>query len=1488
MNTLMNKQKNFFILILTAAFLFLCFSDTAAAETTLDSNTLNLVSSSVFEVVVHKPVEDSLTYEKPLPLDLLPYSIRTDKYYSIGSAFAIGPTEFVTAVHVMDIALNSQFKEVYLRDKDKNVYSIDKIIKYSERKDFVVFSLKDKTAKEFLQINTKPGINEKVFAVGNALGEGIVIRDGLYTSNTPEDEKGEWKWIRFSAAASPGNSGGPLLDKDGKVIGIVLLKSQNENLNYALPISEVVNANENLAVVYQKMKYFLENTYATKTGIFSKGILLPESYRALKQELEDGTRWYTYNLLKSLFIENRNHIFPNGTGANIILHSNYDATFPGLISQKENGEWYVLYPKEMKDAELPANGHLTYGYQSDTLFFSMKKPDDVSLTDLYNDSKLFMDLLLKGVYIPRIVGPESIKITSFGKASEEYSFADSYGRKWLVRTWPLEYADAKAVTFSLPIPGGCITMMKVGQTGLAADGHVADMKILTNFIHVSYHGTFKQWQEFLKMKDMQPSVFSSIDITFEYGKSFQYKSNRLSFSYPSDVMGISERSYMKLIFSYFKENNKTVWDVGAISIGENKGGETNFTIKRNMEPSKELGDRYKDDWNSVTKQKFPFNKSAYNQDKTTNIATVFREFADEPVPVIYSFVYTKDGMAEQGEMEKALGKFMQNVRIYEDGKNIDTAYAPRRDAYHDKGEYYQALWDYQRIADFNPQTVNGYLLKGDLYKDKGDMERAVEDYARAIKKAPEYSQTYLGKDFMPLIYGVRGQFREAKAEIEKVLESDRLNRMLEPLLKVAEDALNQKIARETAARLFKGEALDRLGMSDEAFTEFNNSVAGSPDYHIAYDIRGFAKVARKNDVDGGISDYGKSIQLNPKDIIAYNRRGVAYKINKEYDKAITDYNRALEIDPSYVKALKNRADAYSLKNQYDLAVADYDAALKLFPSENGYHGRGLVFYNEGLYERAISDYDKALGLNQKYIEAYISRGLAYMAQDKFDPALSDYNKALELDPYNENAYIARGNAYQNKGLYDQAISDYNRAIEINHSSEGAYINRGTSYSNKGDYDQAISDYNRAIEINHNSEDAYINRGNSYNRKGNSEQAILSYNSAITINPNNDKTYYNRGVVYEKQEKTELAIEDYSKAIEINSRNLRAYLSRGFLNLKIKEFDKALSDFNKAIEIDPKNSETYSGRGNVYKDKGDINHAISDYNRAIEIDPNNGAAYYNRGNSLHSKGELERALSDYNKALELIPDNFDAFSNRGTIYQKKGNVELAMADFTRAIELNPKYYSAYYNRGNSYYSRGEMEQAISDYTRAIELNPDYADAYNNRGVAYRKKGELDNAVTDYTKAVEINVNKAETYLNRGVAYADKGKLELAFLDLNKAIELNPRYAEAFDQRGIIYGRKGEYDHAIADFDKALKLNPENDDTYNNRGFTFKLMGKFDQAIADFDSAIKINPKHTLSYINRGNSYAAKRDSKHACSDWKKGCELGSCENYTRAKKLRFCE
>ena len=240
----------------------------------LSAEVLQSLRKATFEVVLEKPTTDSLTYEKPLPFDLLPYRVRNDKYESIGTAFALDNGQFVSAAHVMGLASESVRRRIHLRDPGGKIIDIDQIQKYSMGRDFIVFTVKNYQPAGRLTTNSSAQANDKVFAVGNALGDGIIVRDGLYTSDTPEEEDGRWKWLRFSAAASPGNSGGPLVDREGRVIGVVLRKSQNENLNFALPIAEVLKAPKQ-AELRVKAIFKLDITDRTFPGKIDEMVDLP-------------------------------------------------------------------------------------------------------------------------------------------------------------------------------------------------------------------------------------------------------------------------------------------------------------------------------------------------------------------------------------------------------------------------------------------------------------------------------------------------------------------------------------------------------------------------------------------------------------------------------------------------------------------------------------------------------------------------------------------------------------------------------------------------------------------------------------------------------------------------------------------------------------------------------------------------------------------------------------------------------------------------------------------------------------------------------------------------------------------------------------------------------------------------------------------------------------------------------------------------------------
>ncbi len=136
---------------------------------------------------------------------------------------------------------------------------------------------------------------------------------------------------------------------------------------------------------------------------------------------------------------------------------------------------------------------------------------------------------------------------------------------------------------------------------------------------------------------------------------------------------------------------------------------------------------------------------------------------------------------------------------------------------------------------------------------------------------------------------------------------------------------------------------------------------------------------------------------------------------------------------------------------------------------------GNASFKDGKYDEAVQAYTRAIISGQLGAEAlavtFNNRGVAYGELGDFDRAILDYNEALGLRPDDATSirnlrvgHVKRGVAEANLGERDKAIADFTKAIELDPSHYLAYMRRGQVQGDAGNLDAAVADLEKAQNL----------------------------------------------------------------------------------------------------------------------------------------------------------------------------------------------------------------------------------------------------------------------------------------------------------------------------------------------------------------------------------------------------------------------------------------
>lgn len=302
---------------------------------------VELTAEEIYDIA-EKSVGEIVTYKK------------NGGSLSLGTVFAISEDgKLVTNYHVIDKAYSA---EVTINGKE---YNVSAVLAYDKDIDLAVLKI-NATDLEPLYVYTETiQGGAKVYAVGSSEGYTLSFSSGVIAS--PDREIDGVKYIQHEAAISHGNSGGPLFNSFGEVIGVNTLSNiDGQNLNFAINCNELDNLDYSdeltMSEFYEKEcdTYTLLKNYILEKGAYDYSLEMYKLSLGYDYSSDYTTKYSRYayydSVDESLFLH-------------LSLSSGYDILI--LINSSLNREYTYSY---WDDYNNEMRGTLyTSTFSSDTL-----------------------------------------------------------------------------------------------------------------------------------------------------------------------------------------------------------------------------------------------------------------------------------------------------------------------------------------------------------------------------------------------------------------------------------------------------------------------------------------------------------------------------------------------------------------------------------------------------------------------------------------------------------------------------------------------------------------------------------------------------------------------------------------------------------------------------------------------------------------------------------------------------------------------------------------------------------------------------------------------------------------------------------------------------------------------------------------------------------------------------------------------------------------
>ncbi len=222
-----------------------------------------------------------------------------------------------------------------------------------------------------------------------------------------------------------------------------------------------------------------------------------------------------------------------------------------------------------------------------------------------------------------------------------------------------------------------------------------------------------------------------------------------------------------------------------------------------------------------------------------------------------------------------------------------------------------------------------------------------------------------------------------------------------------------------------------LGDQDNILLTLNKATEIAP-----LDSRPLVKLAELSFLQGNSAMANayldKALQLNGINPQAYYMRGIISMSKNDTVQALKQFMKARNQDDTFIDPVLQIASIYSAQRN-PMAKDFYGLALQMEPDNNAiFYDLAMYMQDNGEPEKALEIYDTLDARMPGSYQVLFNKGyvnLVYLLD--YDQAIVEFDKALQVNPKSVDALLNKGVAYEQKGDYKQAKSIYLQILKDN-------------------------------------------------------------------------------------------------------------------------------------------------------------------------------------------------------------------------------------------------------------------------------------------------------------------------------------------------------------------------------------------------------------------------------------------------------------------------